>query len=393
MITTAMAFAGAGRVEINQKQMTTLPYQITQPGRYVLTSSLNVTHLNENAIWVSASDVEIDLNGFTITGPGAGGTLSGIFQSAAHRNLVVYNGNLANWSGGSVWSINASGADNAFRDISVSGGARGIFSGNHSRIEACLIYSNRANGVGYGIQAGSGSRILRCNVLGSSSTNNIMYGIYAGANSEVRDCVVLRPSAATTVYGIYGEANVRVTGCVVRDSVSGQMAYGIFVSDGGSVTESVSGVNAGSSGSVGIGAGSRSHIQDVFSYMNRSGIVVNAHSTVKSTYSFGNTDVGFHFVNDNRIAGNFARSNTNNGFFASGMRNHVLDNDALLNGRGFYSGENRSNLFVRNAALLNTVVGNYLLLGGNSWGGITNNPRANFTTEEAWINFSISHTP
>lgn len=83
-----------------------LPITITQPGSYILTSNLNSASTETNVIEISSSDVSIDLNGFTITGPrtctGAGNTLEctndgmtadAIDTTAANlANLAVKNG-------------------------------------------------------------------------------------------------------------------------------------------------------------------------------------------------------------------------------------------------------------------------------------------------------------
>src|SRR5436305_10093862 len=73
----AFAFAIDGVTLINQSTVMAaggFPYSITQPGSYKLTGNLVVPSLL-NGILISASDVTLDLNGFTITGgsQGSGG--------------------------------------------------------------------------------------------------------------------------------------------------------------------------------------------------------------------------------------------------------------------------------------------------------------------------------
>lgn len=64
--------AADGQVLINQSTVLAtggFPYKITQPGSYKLSGNLNVTAAGVDAIYVTASNVVLDLNGFTINGP------------------------------------------------------------------------------------------------------------------------------------------------------------------------------------------------------------------------------------------------------------------------------------------------------------------------------------
>src|SRR3712207_5840058 len=64
-----------------------LPITITQPGSYYLTGNLT----GADGIRVSASNVTIDLNGFTIQGTG-GATSVGIYRTTTQTNITVKNG-------------------------------------------------------------------------------------------------------------------------------------------------------------------------------------------------------------------------------------------------------------------------------------------------------------
>ncbi len=100
MASALPAYAGMGRVEINQRHMADAPFHITEPGSYILTSPLVVTQPDTAAIWVSANHVSIDLNGFTITGPGNSANAAAILQtSPAWHHLTVRNGTIRSWGG------------------------------------------------------------------------------------------------------------------------------------------------------------------------------------------------------------------------------------------------------------------------------------------------------
>lgn len=67
----AAAFATDGQVLINQSTVMAaggFPYTISQPGSYKLSGNLTVP-ANANGIVITVSNVSIDLNGFSITGP------------------------------------------------------------------------------------------------------------------------------------------------------------------------------------------------------------------------------------------------------------------------------------------------------------------------------------
>jgi hypothetical protein len=82
LLFAAPAFAIDGQILINQSTVMAaggFPYTITQPGSYKLSGNLVVSG-GSDGILIEASNVSLDLNGFTISGPntctGAGASLS-----------------------------------------------------------------------------------------------------------------------------------------------------------------------------------------------------------------------------------------------------------------------------------------------------------------------------
>jgi hypothetical protein len=73
-----------------------VPVTISKPGSYILGSNLRVSDPTVDAIRVAASDVTIDLNGFTIIGPPLGPTSNGsaIENVGGQSNVVVRNGSI-----------------------------------------------------------------------------------------------------------------------------------------------------------------------------------------------------------------------------------------------------------------------------------------------------------
>ena len=66
------------------------PFNITSAGSYYLTKDIGY---GENGVVISADDVTVDLNGFTLLGPGTGSG-SGIVVSGARRNITIRNGRI-----------------------------------------------------------------------------------------------------------------------------------------------------------------------------------------------------------------------------------------------------------------------------------------------------------
>lgn len=78
------ALAGEGRIPIY-----TWPTVVSSPGMYVVTQNLNASGSGASVIIVQASDVAIDLNGFTLETDGAP-----VIQAVNVSNLAIRNGTL-----------------------------------------------------------------------------------------------------------------------------------------------------------------------------------------------------------------------------------------------------------------------------------------------------------
>lgn len=121
-----MASAGEGRIEINQASVEAaggFPYEITQPGSYVLTSNLVVSG-GVGALVIGADDVSIDLGGFSVIGdftcePGACtlGSTGGIAGKVAFPTVFgnrsrVHNGQVRGFSNSCILLGTRSRAEN-----------------------------------------------------------------------------------------------------------------------------------------------------------------------------------------------------------------------------------------------------------------------------------------
>ncbi|HUK82294.1 MAG TPA: hypothetical protein VLZ12_06640, partial [Verrucomicrobiae bacterium] len=72
--------------------VTNLPFNITLPGSYYLTTNLTA---NPGGISIFVSDVTLDLMGFELNGEG--GSSAGIATSAGLTNICIRNGTVRGW--------------------------------------------------------------------------------------------------------------------------------------------------------------------------------------------------------------------------------------------------------------------------------------------------------
>jgi hypothetical protein len=157
MMFAAPAFAVDGVVLINQATVMAaggFPYKVTQPGSYKLSGNLVVSASSTDGIDINVSNVSIDLNGFTISGPvtcsgggssircvGNGGTgISAFAGLSAGFNVTVRNGSVVGFgtginlqgSGSLVEEVHASGNSSLGLSVTYGLARRNIASGNGS---------------------------------------------------------------------------------------------------------------------------------------------------------------------------------------------------------------------------------------------------------------------
>jgi parallel beta-helix repeat protein len=89
--TLCFLFSGETAVHADDcTAITSLPFVITTPGKYCLNSDLSFQDPGQSAITISAGNVLLDLQGFTMSGGGTGS--SAIGTSGTHRSVTVRNG-------------------------------------------------------------------------------------------------------------------------------------------------------------------------------------------------------------------------------------------------------------------------------------------------------------
>jgi parallel beta-helix repeat protein len=282
--------------------ISSLPYLITQPGSYYVTTNLTGPAA-QSGITIVASGVTLDLMGFELVG--GGGSINGIVVSGSSTNIAVRNGTVRGWSTFGVITGNA--VNSQLERLAVSkNGSHGIVAGNGSMIKVCTASFN----AGDGFNIGSGSTVSGC-----SAQSNSFTGIFAGGGgSTIKDCTV----SFNTGSGIYAFIGSTVNGCTAR-----------------------------SNGITGIVAGDGSTVIGCTANSNIDGIVASSGCTIKDSTVSGNSGIGIVAADGSTVNDCTARSNLAHGIKVS-SRCRVTDNNCLSNGTGTWgagiwatSGENR----------------------------------------------------
>jgi len=163
-----------------------------------------VNPFRSTVLRVTADDVTVDLNGFTIDGS-AFPASNGIRTTG--RNVTIRNGTVRN-------------AGNS----GVAGGGEGT-----------VVEGVNVHDCGAGIEVTVGGRISGCTVRDVQND-----GITAEFTSTVTDCTVVRAGLSGGGWGIIARDGSTVTGCTVRDSPDGIQAIAATTVDRCAVTSNFS---------------------------------------------------------------------------------------------------------------------------------------------------------
>ncbi len=322
-------------------QIPSLPFTITQPGSYILTSNLTGI-AGQSGITINASNVTIDLNGFSLLG--VPGSVDGIRPGNNHRNLTVINGVIADWGGNGVATF-----------------APGV-------IGPLFIQTSRFDGL---IVTGNGS-----------------IGISAGVSSVVINCIA-RDNVGTGI--ILTNSSGVAENCVAMNNGSD----GIALADGG-VVRGCSALSNAESG-INVLNGQSTIVNCTADRNKKFGIKSSGRSIIRNCTATNNDLGGIQVNSQCYVVGNNSAVNGTFGLPAPGisiigLENRIEDNNMTGNiGIGIQA-TGPGNLIIRNSARGNTI-GNYSIIAGNSVGPIVNvagvgdisaTPNAN----HPWANFS-----
>jgi Right handed beta helix region len=152
------ALAVDGVIDVNNAAVGQFPFSIDQSGSYRLTGNLTVTS-GVDGIDVTADNVNIDLNGFSIIGAGGG---AGVGIASSNSQVTVRNGTVTGMgSSGITLGANATVAD----VHAVANGGNGIVVGNASLVTHSNVSANSLIGISI---TGSGSTVVENSVYNNS---------------------------------------------------------------------------------------------------------------------------------------------------------------------------------------------------------------------------------
>ncbi|MFK7898531.1 MAG: right-handed parallel beta-helix repeat-containing protein [Myxococcota bacterium] len=209
LINTSTAQAAEGVFEINQTCAITGCFSFDSPGfpvivnsaldspRLILTSDLDLRGLpsaeNLTAIAIFGDGTVLDLNGFSIIGPGVVGTGRGVSASGAD-GVSVINGKVIGMGDRGVYVGDSARVENM---TVIENGNYGIAAPQDAHVSGCIVWNNGADGMiiasgtveqsvvannaGYGINANSGTVVIN-NSIGFNAAG----GIRASPGNQIR---------------------------------------------------------------------------------------------------------------------------------------------------------------------------------------------------------------
>lgn len=301
-------------------------HAIFSSGSYYLTGNL-IVPAGSIGIQVSADNVTIDLNGFSILGSGSGASSNGINVPSARRYLTIKNGVISNFGGVCVDASNVTGGN--FENLAVrdSSGNNGIEVGSHAVVRGVRAESNNVAGI---------AGVVGCTFTDCIAIDNGGDGVAAGSYATVNNCTA-------TENGQDGISTVQRS-TVMNCATSSNFSDGVEMSFGGVV-------------------------KNCTASFNTMGIRVEAGGAVL-------------------ILENECSNNSISGVHVSaGAASRVEGNHCGFNGEFGVRVLTTDNFIVRNTARGNGI-SNISAVNGNETAQILTNPGDAFTSSNAWANFS-----
>lgn len=226
----------------------TYHHVITNAGSYYMSSNLEVT--NSSGIYITASGVTLDLNGFEISSASGSGGYG--IHNIGTPGVTVRNGTIV----GFAYGIETFGPCLLEKLVVSECSSYGIHAGSDSRIINCQAHNNTGSGIysikqsilngcmatynsgDYGIYAGTDSTLSSC-----SATRNSNYGIYAAEGSSLSRCAA----------SYNQNSGIRLSyGCIINGCTASYNQYcGIQTSSSCTINDSTASSNSDDGFSVG----------------------------------------------------------------------------------------------------------------------------------------------
>lgn len=323
------------RTPINA-QAISIPFTINEPGSYVLTSDI-IGVGTADTIIIAASDVTLDLNGFTIRG--VTGSDNGIEVALNVEHVAIRNGTITGHNAG----IEASLSRNCrFEDLRLADNSSGLFSGLNASVTGCTAYMNQFTGISVGL----GSTVENC-----AAQENGQFGFQCTVGpSTFRGCTATRNDSN-------GFSAITIDGAVYSDCVAYQNGMNGFEASGSAtITNCTATENDGS----GFFIGTDSIVRGCTATGNGvdtgdHGFFINSGGVVTDSAASNNAGDGFSLGASVRLTDCTSRNNALRGF-QCGSRNVLSGCTAEGNGADGFSGGAQM-LFERCVADGNTSAG------------------------------------
>jgi len=361
-----------------------LPLTISQPGSYYLTRDLSVAA--GNAILVTAPDVTIDLNGFTIRNTGLADR--GVFANADALRLRVRNGSIRDFRFQGILAQARSASIDRVRVTVVDVNGGGIeLRGDHGVILACTATGSAPTPLGVGLEArgeassirsssavgfsinvtgGKGSLIARCRTSGGVT------GILASTGSRIVDSASFRNAGSGFSIGPSGA----VDGCIARQNTTGFSALNTS-STFDNCTARGNTANGFYISAAGVSA--------CVSYDNAdNGLESFSGSTISRCVVSANGSYGIRLAGFSTATFNLCDGNVGDGIALLGAGNRVHDNTLTDNRYGLDASAS-NNLFSRNVASGNTT--GQFFVGQPQTNGPVVTAAGSITTPSPFANF------
>jgi hypothetical protein len=194
-----------------------VPYIISTSGSYYLTTNVLGT-INQYGITITANNVTLDLNGFSVIG--VPGSRVGVFISAALTNETIANGTITQWGGNGLDAYSFAAVQNLLlENLTVSAnGNFGIIAQGSSEIRNCLVQANVSNGM-YIL----GGLISDCRVNANGDCGILVF------SSTVADCHIAGNADAAIL--VDGPGCLIIRNDCFQNNLAGFNTGGIYVND------------------------------------------------------------------------------------------------------------------------------------------------------------------
>jgi hypothetical protein len=159
ILLTGMSWGSALAQTKLMKPAKGFPIVISKPGSYFLGGNLLSTQTNFAVISVNVNNVTINLNGFTIAGPGGAGTAKGI-NAAGDSGVTIINGTITKIAGTAI----VLGSNSTVGGVQIVGNS----GDGLDCTSTCLVTNN--------IVSGNGAIGLNFSDAASGYQNNIISG-------------------------------------------------------------------------------------------------------------------------------------------------------------------------------------------------------------------------